>query len=62
MPGNPVCDHVHLLPDREHLDGWLEANPDEMGVSMSVEEAIALFSDRPIPPAFARKAVDERPV
>jgi hypothetical protein len=53
---------VHLLPDREHLDGWLEANPDEMGVSMSVEEAIALFSDRPIPPAFARKAVDERPV
>ena len=60
-PGNPVCDHLHLFPDRMHLDGWLEANPRELGVALRLEEAIAFFKDRPIPPAFARKESDRRP-
>ena len=59
-PGNPVCDHLHLFPDRAHLEGWLEANPDELGVAMRIAEAIAFFSDRPIPPSFARKDFDDR--
>ena len=44
-PGNPVCDHLHLFPDRTHLDAWLETNPDELGVAMRIEEAIAFFTE-----------------
>ncbi len=59
-PGNPVCDHLHLFPDRTHLDGWLEGNPDELGAALPIVEAIAFFADHPIPPSFARKAFDDR--
>lgn len=54
-PGNPVCDHLHLFPDRSHLAGWLGSHPDALGVAMTLDEAIAFFKDRPLPPAFARR-------
>ena len=39
-PGNPVCDHLHLFPTREHLAAWLRTQRDELGVEMPVTEAV----------------------
>lgn len=38
--GISVCDHYNFFPDQEHLDGWLETNPEELGVALSLDEAI----------------------
>jgi hypothetical protein len=38
--GIPVCDHYNFFPDQNHLDGWLETNPEELGVALSLDEAI----------------------
>jgi hypothetical protein len=43
-PGNPVCDHLHLFPTREHLKAWLETQRDELGVEMTVEEAVDFYA------------------
>ncbi len=42
--GIPVCDHYNFYPDREHLDGWLETNPEELGVSLSLDEAVEFLN------------------
>ena len=44
-PGNPVCDHLHLFPSREHLTAWLDNQPEELGVALPVSDALALFGD-----------------
>ena len=41
--GLPVCDHLNLFPDLEHLRGWLETNPDELGVPLLVVDAVKLL-------------------
>lgn len=38
--GNPVCDHLHLFSDREHLSAWLRTRPDELGISASLKETV----------------------
>ena len=40
--GIPVCDHFNLFPSLDHLTAWLEGNPEELGVPLSVESAILL--------------------
>jgi len=41
-PGNPRCDHLHLFPSPKHLEAWLRSKPDELGISLSLEEAFKL--------------------
>ncbi len=43
-PGNPVCDHLHLLPTREHLASWRGTRPNELGFSLSLAETLAIFA------------------
>jgi len=38
--GIPFCDHYNFFPDQKHLDGWLEKNPEELGVALSLDEAV----------------------
>lgn len=59
-PGNPVCDHLHLFPDRTHLDAWLVSQPHELGVAMAIGDAVAFFAGHPIPPAFVRSGSADR--
>ncbi|MHA2069608.1 MAG: organomercurial lyase [Candidatus Thorarchaeota archaeon] len=40
--GIPFCDHYNFFPNQKHLDGWLETNPEELGVVLSLNEAIEL--------------------
>lgn len=41
--GIPICDHLNLFPDPEHLRGWLETNPEELGVALPLGEAVAFI-------------------
>jgi hypothetical protein len=43
-PGNPVCDHPHLFPMRDHLKAWLQTQRDELGVEMTVKEAADFYA------------------
>ncbi|MFW9809366.1 MAG: organomercurial lyase [Candidatus Thorarchaeota archaeon] len=38
--GIPFCDHYNFFPDKKHLDEWLETNPEELGVALTLDEAI----------------------
>ncbi len=38
--GIPVCDHLNLFPDRDHLAAWLRMNPEELGVAFTLDEAV----------------------
>ncbi len=38
--GIEVCDHYNFFPDRKHLDGWLETNLEELGVSLPLKDII----------------------
>ncbi|MHA1934922.1 MAG: organomercurial lyase [Candidatus Thorarchaeota archaeon] len=38
--GIPFCDHYNFFPNQKHLDGWLETNPEELGVVLSLDEAM----------------------
>lgn len=41
--GIPVCDHLNLFPNEDHLDAWLATNPEELGAALSLPEAVALI-------------------
>ena len=41
-PGNPMCDHLHLFPSSKHANEWVRAQRDEVGVTMTLEEAFKL--------------------
>lgn len=42
--GIPFCDHYNFFPDQKHLDGWLETNPEELGVVLSLDESIEFLN------------------
>ncbi|MFW9787844.1 MAG: organomercurial lyase [Candidatus Thorarchaeota archaeon] len=42
--GIPICDHYNFFPGPKHLDGWLETNPEELGVALTLEEAIEFLT------------------
>lgn len=42
--GNPVCDHLHLFPNSEHLKAWVETQQDELGVELPVKEAAEYYA------------------
>lgn len=39
-PGDPMCDHLHLFPDSEHMNAWVRSKEGEMGFSLELPEAI----------------------
>ena len=41
--GIPVCDHYNFFPDESHLRAWLETNPEELGVSLPLSDAVEFF-------------------
>ncbi len=43
--GIPVCDHLNLFPDLEHLKAWLETNPEELGVPLPLGEAVRFIRE-----------------
>ncbi len=43
--GIPFCDHYNLFPDRNHLDSWLETNKEELGIALSLEDAVAFLKE-----------------
>jgi hypothetical protein len=44
--GNPMCDHLHLFPDKYHMDGWIESKEGEMGFSFSLQEFVQHLRQR----------------
>jgi hypothetical protein len=42
--GNSVCDHLHIFPNQTHLEGWLETQPDELGIALPIVEAVEFFA------------------
>jgi hypothetical protein len=45
-PGNPMCDHLHLFPDKNHMYGWIESKEGEMGFSFSLQEFVERLRQR----------------
>lgn len=43
--GIPICDHYNLFPDRKHLDSWLETNKEELGIALSLEDAVGFLKE-----------------
>ncbi len=39
-PGNPICDHLHLFPDTQHLKEWVNSQLDELGLSIPLTDAV----------------------
>ena len=47
--GIPMCDHLNLFPDLEHLGAWLSGNVEELGVPLALSDAVE----------FMRRAADD---
>ncbi len=45
-PGNPMCDHLHLFPNREHMNAWIESKEGEMGFSFKLRDAVQRLRER----------------
>lgn len=45
-PGNPMCDHLHLFPNKEHLVAWMDSKEGEMGFNFKLQEAVQHFRQR----------------
>jgi hypothetical protein len=45
-PGNPMCDHLHLFPDEEHMTAWIRSKEGELGFSFKLPEAVKHLKKR----------------
>jgi hypothetical protein len=45
-PGNPMCDHLHLFPDKKHKREWIESKEGEMGISFSLPVFVQFLKQR----------------
>ena len=45
-PGNPMCDHLHLFPDKKHLSAWMESKEGEMGFGFKLQQAVSRLRER----------------
>lgn len=45
-PGNPMCDHLHLFPDKEHMAAWIRSHEGEMGFSFKMQDGVRLLKKR----------------
>jgi len=45
-PGNPMCDHLHLFPDENHMTAWMQSKNEELGFSLSLEETVQRLKKR----------------
>lgn len=39
-----ICAHMHLFPNRDHLEAWVKAQKDELGVSLNLEDVVNSFA------------------
>ena len=44
IPEDPICDHIHLFPNREHLAAWLQTMTDEFGLTWSLDDTVKYFT------------------
>ncbi len=44
--GNPMCDHLHLFPDKKHMTAWIESKDEELGFSFGLQEAVQRLKER----------------
>lgn len=42
--GVHICDHTNFFPDLNHLASWLEANPEELGVPIPLDNAVEFIT------------------
>lgn len=42
--GIPICDHQNFFPNTKHLKTWLRTNPKELGVALTVDQAVDLIN------------------
>lgn len=45
-PGNPMCDHLHLFPNKKHMSAWIESKEGEMGFSFQLRETVRRLKER----------------
>ncbi len=45
-PGNPMCDHLHLFPDKGHMTAWIQSKDDELGFIFKLQEAVRRLRER----------------
>jgi alkylmercury lyase-like protein len=45
-PGNPMCDHLHLFPNRRHMDAWIDSKEGEMGFSFEPQDLLLRLKER----------------
>ncbi len=45
-PGNPMCDHLHLFPEKGHMNAWIESKVGELGFSFNLQEAVQRLKER----------------
>ncbi len=43
-PGNPICDHLHLFPDTQHLNAWISSRRDELGVGIPLTDTVQFLA------------------
>lgn len=40
VPGHPICDHLHIFPDPEHLKAWFRTQTDELGLAIPLDDFV----------------------
>ncbi len=45
-PGNPMCDHLHLFSDKEHMTAWIQSKDEELGFSLKLNEVVRTLKER----------------
>ena len=45
-PGNPMCDHLHFFPNRDHMTAWLRSREGEIGFSFRIPDALNYLRKR----------------
>lgn len=46
FPGNPMCDHLHLFPNKGHMNAWIESKENELGFSFNLKQAVLRLKNR----------------
>ncbi len=45
-PGHPICDHLHLFPDSDHLRAWVAGQRDELGLTIPIRKFVEHAAQR----------------
>ena len=45
-----ICSHIHLFPNKEHLEAWVKSQKDELGVALSLNEVVDSYTQIALAP------------